>query len=332
MPDPDPNVEVGASPSPPPRPEPASLPTNRTAQLRRTYQIGVGAAALLGLAAVVLTLYVGPSKLYQAISTPEEHAIGETNSPGMQEWWWAQADHEIIAAAVAACSNLLDLDGQPFFVRAQLRLGTAPDGRYFELVAPRTSAPPSQPGTLSLSNFQRAVIYLSDAIARARFESASAASINWSRMNTFQALIVAIGAITTILISIKSISSPEQNKDYSRWFFWIGIAAIVFSAVGTAASALNSFYSPREAYVRNERTLSALRQLHSDIASRVTSVMGAGQDCGKFDPAKKDEPNGKQVDDWTTRLGTIVSGSDSTSASPTAGGGSPAGGGAKEPR
>ncbi|MGL3105338.1 hypothetical protein [Bradyrhizobium sp. BR 1432] len=218
----------------------------------------------------------------------------------------------MIAAAVASCSNIQDLDAQPDFIRAALRLDTLPNGSrgYFPSKERQSS------GTLTLSNYQRAVIYLSDSITRSRVESATAANLNYSSMFWFQLAIVGIGAITTILISIKSIAPTGDSPTTNNLSLWVGILAIIFSSLGTATSALNSFYGPRESYLKSERSLAGLRQLHSDIAAKIASTTLQPPDkCPKFDPKDKDDTYGKQVQDWATKLGTILNAADSGSTS-----------------
>lgn len=261
------------------------------------------------------------------------------NRAGLQEWRWAHADHEIIATAVAACSNVLDLRARPGSVREQLRLDTGPYGEarckpatasdQVDKSPAKTATASDSAAQLNLSNFQRAAIYLSDAIARARFENALNASANFRDMYWFQLFIVLIGAVTTILISIKSITDEDQSKRYlpGGFFFTIGILAIVTSATGTAASGLNAFYGPRENYLKSERNLAALRQLHGEIAVAVASTRKSDK-CGEFrmsDAGGQDDSAGssasnsqyaKWVQDWTARFGAIVNTSESSSASP----------------
>ncbi|WKA29168.1 hypothetical protein [Bradyrhizobium roseum] len=243
----------------------------------------------------------------------------------VQEWQLARADHEMIAAAAAACSNIQDLDAQPDFVRAALRLDILPSDvrRQSAVRAPDQKAANS----LVLSNYQRAIVYLSDSIKRNRIESASAANRNYTSMFWFQLAIVGIGAITTILISIKSIAPAGETPSTNNLSLWVGILAIVFSSLGTATSALNSFYAPRESYLKSERSLAALRQLHSDIATKIASTTFLPPEkCPKLDPKIKDDPYAKQVQDWTTRLGAILNATDSGSSqntSSTAGPNSP---------
>jgi hypothetical protein len=236
----------------------------------------------------------------------------DVSPAAIQEWQLARADHEIVAAAVAACSNILDLDAQPSFVRAALRLDTLPNGSrgYFPAREQKSDA------SLTLSNYQRAVIYLSDSIMRSRVEAATTANQNYSSMFWFQLAIVGIGAITTILISIKSIAPTGGSESTSNLSLWVGILAIIFSSLGTATSALNSFYGPRESYLKSERSLAGLRQLHSEIAAKVASTtLQPPEKCPKIDATNKDDPQGKQVQDWTAKLSVILNAADSGSAS-----------------
>jgi len=264
------------------------------------------------VAGIILVLAVDLS--VRLLSDTLHPASDEPTPAVRQEWNLASADHEIIATAVAACSKIFNLAAQPVYIRAQLRLDVSPDGRsYRSYSLDRDSKPTSE---LVLSNFHRAAIYLSDSVARARAEAAGSARSNYSTMFWFQFAIVGIGAITTILISIKSISNSPQTGGVAKWYFGIGIAAIVFSSLGTAASALNSFYGPRENYLRTERSLSALRQLHSDIVAKVTSTVDAADpsNCPKSNPANKDDALGKQVQDWSAKYAAIVTAADNSTS------------------
>ena len=237
----------------------------------------------------------------------------DVSPAAIQEWQLARADHENIAAAVAACSNIFDLEAQPRFVRLELRLETLPDGSQGYSPSKEAKGDAKQ---LTLTNYQRAVIFLSDSITRSRIESATTANLNYSSMFWFQLAIVGIGAITTILISIKSIAPTGNSQTAVSLSLWVGILAIIFSSLGTATSALNSFYGPRESYLKSERSLAGLRQLHSDIAAKIASnTVVAPNTCPGFDPKEQNDPYFKQVQDWTTRLGAILNAADSGSSS-----------------
>jgi hypothetical protein len=274
----------------------------------------------IGLAIIIVAIaftvaHFGYDYIKSAGSTKSRTATewSKISPAAAQEWRLATADHEIIAAAVAACSKIFDLGAQPDFVRAELRLDTLPDGRRIS-----SSDQQQKGGNLVLSNYERAALYLSDSITRGRVESATSANLNYSNMFWFQIAIVSIGAITTILISIKSIAPAGNAPTAVSLSLWVGILAIIFSSVGTATSALNSFYGPREAYLKSERSLAALRQLHSEIAAKITSATDTEhpEKCPKLNPANKDDLYGKQIQDWTTRLGAIVNATDSGSSSP----------------
>jgi hypothetical protein len=300
--------------------DPDSQATRRSVALQGFWRV---AGAIGKLVLVILAIAIGMAQFgYDYLKStnspkPTTAVAADLSKMGpatVQEWQLANADHEIIATAVAACSKIFDLEAQPDFIRSQLRLDTLPDGRrnsYLDSDRQKSAK------DLILSNFQRAAIYLSDSITRGRVEAATNANVNYSSMFWFQLAIVGIGAITTILISIKSIAPTGNSPTATSLSLWVGILAIIFSSVGTATSALNSFYGPRESYLKSERSLAALRQLHSEIAAKITSATDAEhpEKCPKLDPANKDDPYGKQVQDWTTKLGAIVNATDSGSSS-----------------
>jgi len=287
---------------------------------RAAIVVGKIALAIAIVAIAFTAAHFGYDLLKSSDSTGSRTATewSRISPAATQEWRLATADHEIIVAAIAACSKIFDLRAEPDFVRAELRLDTLPDGRRIS-----SSNPQQKGGNLVLSNYQRAALYLSDSITRGRIESATNASVNYSNMFWFQIAIVSIGAITTILISIKSIAPADNAPTAVSLSLWVGILAIIFSSVGTATSALNSFYGPRESYLKNERSLASLRQLHSDIAVQVASVTDAEHPdkCPRLDPARKDDPYSKQIQDWTNKLGAILNATDSGSSSSQSTGG-----------
>jgi hypothetical protein len=269
--------------------------------------------------------------LFGAHGRADGHATKRQDAVA-HEWRLAYAEHRNIAEAVAACSGIANLVGQPAAIREQLRLDILPDGgkRHDQdakatvlkdvVFAPEpkgSAAEPKASSGFSLSNYARTAIYLSDEITRSRIESANNAYANHWTMILFQWAIVIIGAVTTILISLKSIMTADDTQ--RPLSLRIGIAAILLSSIGTAASALNTFYGPREAYLKAERSLAALRQLHSDVAIQIGSIREpqSKRECPSFDPANKDDPLYKQVQDWKTKLAAIVSASDSGSSYPS---------------
>ena len=122
----------------------------------------------------------------------------------------------------------------------------------------------------------------------------------------FEWTIVATGLFTTILISVKSFASPR-----SRGFFSMAVMAIVLSSFGTAVATLNSFYTPRLAYDKTERSLASLRQLHGTLAGGLMRERAA---C-----AEKDGWTGwrqRQIRDLTNTFLAITSTASRLSGSP----------------
>jgi hypothetical protein len=101
-----------------------------------------------------------------------------------------------------------------------------------------------------------------------------------------------------------------MSTESKRWSITIGILAMVFSSVGTGTSALNSFYNPREAFIRHQRSLSMLKQSHMVLATEVTGEINA-DGCTRMDGDR-----GQRVKDWSRewsrRLALILTVSDTT--------------------
>jgi len=71
-------------------------------------------------------------------------------------------------------------------------------------------------------------------LTRSRIESANNAYVNHWVMVGFQWIIVFIGALTTILISLKSIMTADETR--KALSLRIGIAAILWAALRAARS------------------------------------------------------------------------------------------------
>jgi hypothetical protein len=153
--------------------------------------------------------------------------------------------------------------------------------------------------------YSSAVLYLSREIVAKRAELASEARTAYRQVARFEWVIVVIGAITTILISLKSVI----DNPFKRWNTWIGVFAIVFSAAGTAASGLNAFYGGREAHARDERLLSYLRRMHNDMAVTVAIRKRdvRGHCMSLADGSENDiQLLRTQLTNWATGLQTIL--------------------------
>jgi hypothetical protein len=123
------------------------------------------------------------------------------------------------------------------------------------------------------------------------------ATSNKTRMELFQWALVTIGAVTTILISLKSIL-----KEGAKGYVTVGILAVIFSAIGTACSSIIAFYTPSDGFARSERSLVQARLLHTDLSMFVAST---GNVCNEMkDDA--DDPKMKGIKALSARLTEIL--------------------------
>jgi hypothetical protein len=178
-----------------------------------------------------------------------------------QEYDNTLTDHKIIASSIAQCFNIGEVNFNKSYLHPQLTTYVNKNYPYPTLYNTENFK------TIDLTTFHRSVVYLSNTISKLRVDTSKSTNENYSRMKKFQIYTVIIGTITTILISVKSISTTHTSVN-----ILVGILAIVFSSIGTATSDLNSFYSPRESYVRNMASLASLRHLHMEIAAVVNKT------------------------------------------------------------
>jgi len=270
------------------------------------------ALSLCGAAVIIVLVVMGSLKTVPPTQAENdmmksEAALARFSIAALQEWQTARADHQAIVFAVVPCLQMATLSDQPGPLSSELLLAVLPTG---ENQRPLTVNQDTSHMPLKMTSFHRAAIYLSHAVARARVEAMGSAHDSYSRMQYFQIATVIIGAITTILISIKSTSI-----DNTRLSLLIGILAIIFSSVGTATSALNSFYSPREGYIKNQKSVSILRKLHMDIATTVSS-QAESDTCTRMT-----EDNSKKVKEWSKQLGDLLDDSDAGRTIQAQGGG-----------
>lgn len=233
--------------------------------------------------------------------------VGPSRTSSYDEWLSAYTQHYYIALPISQCFQgikLLSSNSQE--INMSLMVGLQPDGTY-----QFGQSEPNGP-EIRLNNYQVSLIYLSDAISRARLAAAAENVTNRSRMNMFEWTLVVIGAITTILISIKSMANAQSPR-----YVTIGILAIIFSALGTAGTSLNAFFSPGDAFTRSERTLLQLRKLHTDISAYVAAH--SGDLCMTMTADDQAEPKSKAVKEFWDRLGQIVSAPGSAATTQAAG-------------
>jgi len=231
----------------------------------------------------------------------------EQQKAAKQEWRLAASRHYFIAQAISRCYTEIDLTVSTLpdnaittspIINAAFLLGLQPNGTY-EFGSGSSGAPP---GFKPLSSYHNALIHLSDGVAGYRVRFATNVARQRSRMDLAVWAIAIIGAIATILISVKSVLN-HQAHGYTA----IGIFAIVFSAIGTSASSLNSFYAPYDKYTRSEQALLQLRHLHYDINDYIARRINDKQ-CKDDQDLEPQSAHAREIKDYSDRFGEILNG------------------------
>jgi hypothetical protein len=105
---------------------------------------------------------------------------------------------------------------------------------------------------------------------------------------------IAIGMITTILVSV---SSTEFGRGDGRSQRLIRMFAIIFPALGTATAAMISFYSPQTEWGQASRTLASETQLHDQMALTVWRLT-----CPTTDTDDSAKPLADNLENWSKRF------------------------------
>jgi hypothetical protein len=213
--------------------------------------------ACVAVAVLLVLGLVGVAVWRVHVALAPDDTAPRLNASAYAEFLAAQADHAAILATSAQCADQVANFKHPLKLDARF-LAIAPDGRALPDVVALT-----QP-VVETPSYLLAAIHLSYNIGRARVDLAGRQIEDYVWLQVFQWAIVVIGAITTILISVKSMATER-----TRFYQLIGTVAIVFSSVGTAVAGLNSFYSPKTTYEQTTRSLATLRQLHIQLASGI---------------------------------------------------------------
>jgi hypothetical protein len=129
---------------------------------------------------------------------------------------------------------------------------------------------------------------------------------------------IAIGMITTILVSVSSTEFGRGDGPPQRL---IRMLAIIFPALGTATAAVISFYSPQAELGQASRTLASETQLHDEIALTVWKLTCPTPDTD--DSSAK--PLTDNLESWSKRYIEIQT-IPNASGGGSQGGGSPGGG------
>ncbi len=156
---------------------------------------------------------------------------------------------------------------------------------------------------------EEALLQLSESIAEQRLSLSYKAQDAYNRLQFFTLLSIGIGMATTILVSL---SATEIGREAGRTQSVVRVLAIVFPAIGTAAAAINAFYTPQAIWAQSSRTLASQTQLHGQMSLAVWSL-----DCPKQSKDKASLDLQKLLDQWSTRFNDIqtIASASSSSAS-----------------
>jgi hypothetical protein len=199
-----------------------------------------------------------------------------TDADVEREWRLARGDHAMIANQIAACNNLTSKPIS-YAVFNQLFLNLTPNGDHrFEVPKDATGKPiniinDDDLPPLTLSQYQREMIYLSDAVARARIDSAAATSKISPTLQWFQLLGLGFGLAGTFLITVRSSLDKLMEKVFlgATVGAYIGFLAMITSAFGNAFNTYKEQNNASEIYLRNARALTDLRGLHLKLIMAV---------------------------------------------------------------
>jgi hypothetical protein len=232
------------------------------------------------------------------LRTPIEPFYGGSDN-ARKEFAAARGDHDDIALQISQCYNEInDPTGWSPAARALLRFDL--DEHLMHIIPVGTGTGTGHPPALNA--FHTAAIAFSDRISRDRLAFRRELEDNRSLAEHYQLLVVALGALATTFVSLRAIARGD-----TRMAKFVGIAAIVLSACGTAVSSMNNFDGSATIALRDQRALSQLQQLHWRIAA---DVMRRHELCGDIRvlPIKAADDPMEVVNAWRSRLEAILDG------------------------
>jgi hypothetical protein len=246
-------------------PLPPNSSTQKPVEPKSLRQFGLKLLrAMIAVAILIVLLLLGSGvwELYNSLKT----ADGLT-ATAYDEWASAKADHAVVVAVAEQCAQERAKFAHPLQIPASF-LTIIPNGRHGKAL-PNDTLSDVVPSTLQVDapSYILGAIALSNDIGRARVDMAGDEALDSAWMQIFEWALILTGAISTVLISVKSMSG---SGDRSAAFTALGIGAIIFSTLCTSVAAVNSFYSPRSIYERDARTLTSLRNLHLQLAGGIT--------------------------------------------------------------
>jgi hypothetical protein len=254
-----------------------------------------------------------------------------TAVPVSSEWREARADHKIIAYAIANCKQvrdklsqfadmpprwfsllLLDLTpvgGHEFYVKkASVELAsksTADDKNAKSTDADSKIKLISANNSAELTHYEQSMLFLSDAIARARLEAANQADSTTSKAIAFGWITVALSGLATLFVAIKaSMRSPKEtgeSRTYLGMFYAVGFLAMLISATVTVLSSAKQFYDPQRTYKSSEAALLELRKLQNQVSFEFIRTWDNDNCRSKLDETS----SATSLNKWSNKLANI---------------------------
>jgi hypothetical protein len=171
-----------------------------------------------------------------------------------------------------------------------------------------------------LNRSENTLIELSKALSEQRVALVPKVRLTYFYWELATIISIAIGMITTILVSVSSTEFGRGDGPNQRL---IRVFAIIFPALGTATAALISFYSPQAEWGQAARTLASETQLHDQMALTVWKLTCPATDT--------DDGSAKalmdNMENWSKRYIEIQTVPNASSANPGGNQGGSQGGG-----
>jgi hypothetical protein len=277
--------------------------------------VGIAATAIVWLV-IAKSSHVEANRNSDYADDPPTKAAFVTPSPAQLEAEMSNLETAGIVRSIMKCRNLSS-ETMPADVEDALQ--------YYHRYRPSIdSAAVRESNSFgSLTTIDIGVLYLSQAISARRSILAAATAQAQSAMDGWKWAAILVGAITTILVSIKSVIEPT-GPIAKKVLFIVGLLAITFSAAGTATSALQSSFGSQEAFANNARALGDLRQLHAQIATGVAQAYTAELCGASSSDGKTTNSIATQVKHWSDQfsasLGIAGATPDQKSAGTSSGG------------
>lgn len=189
---------------------------------------------------------------------------GEMSSMVGDEWRLARDLDQKLAYAVYECAAPDPTKPISYIIFKQLLLDLTPDGNH-EFKLPINKVLTSDDHGIVMTPYQRALINLSDAISINRMFAANAVEKTKPEVTEFEIAGFIVAFLGTLFVTLKT-ALPEailkREKTPKELGVWIGIAAIIFSALGTGLNGFSISRNASDTLMKNANEMVQLRNLH----------------------------------------------------------------------